>query len=150
MQREEMRTTAHRLLLTTGTVLAAAAAWAIIEGVAGVDLRAPAFDASTTSQDIGLLAVVVSSLVASLAAWGTLALLERSVSRPRRIWAALAIAGLFLSLGGPLSGTAIDTASRSLLVVLHVIVAAVLIPLFYRTAAQDGKGLLSNSTRRKA
>ena len=52
-----------------------------------------------------------------------------------RGWTVLAAAGFVLSLGGPMSGAGIETSGRVLLLALHVIVAAVLIPLLYRTAA---------------
>ena len=130
-------TRSQRLLTVAAAVVAAVGGWVLIEGIGGVDLRAPAFDGSTASQDVGLGAVVFASLVAGVAAWGLLALLERSIRRPRRTWTVFAVAGLIVSLGGPMSGTGIDPTHRGLLVVLHVIVAAVLIPLLYRTAATD-------------
>ena len=134
------RRRSRRLRAVAAGVLAAVVGWVIIEGVAGVDLRAPAFDGTTATQDIGLGAVIFTSLIASLAAWGLLAALERYSSRPRRDWTILAVAGLVLSLGGPLSGTGIDATERGLLALLHLIVAAVLIPLLYRTAtARDGR-----------
>lgn len=132
-------TRSRRLLAVAAAVVAAVAGWVLIEGPGGVDLRAPAFDGTAANQDIGLGAVVFASLVAGLAAWGLLAALERYMSRPRRIWTFLAVAGLILSLGGPMSGTGIDPTHRGLLALLHVIVAAVLIPLLYRTATQPGK-----------
>lgn len=140
MRTKATPTTARRLVTVIGAVLATALAWTVIEGIAGFDLQAPAFDDSSASQDVGLGEAIISSLVAGLAAWGLLALLERYVSQARRIWTALAVTGLVLSLGGPLSGTGIDSTNRSLLVLLHLIVAAVLIPFFYRTAnTQDRK-----------
>jgi hypothetical protein len=124
----------RRLLAVMAAVTAATLGWGLIEGGAGVDLRAPAFDGSTVGQDIELGAVIFTSVVASLAAWGLLALLERNVSLPRRIWTIAALAGLALSLAGPMSGTGISSGDRGLLALLHLIVAAVLIPLLYRTA----------------
>ena len=128
-------TRGKRLGAVIAAVAAAVAGWILIEVFAGVDLRAPAFDARTGNQDIGLSAVILTSLVASLAAWGVLAVSERYVVRSRRIWTVLAVAGFVLSLGGPMSGTGIETSGRVLLVALHVIVAGVLIPLLYRTSA---------------
>lgn len=128
------KTRGRRLWAVIAAVAAAVAGWFLIEAMAGVDLRAPAFDPRTGSQDIGLAAVVVTSLVASLAAWALLAVLERYVIRSRRIWTVLAAAGFVVSLGGPMSGTGIEASGRVLLLALHVIVAAVLIPLLYRTA----------------
>jgi hypothetical protein len=136
---EAPATRSRRLIAVASAVVAAVAGWVSIEGIGGVDLHAPAFDATTATPDIGLGAVVFASLVASLAAWALLAVLERYSSRPRRIWTILVVAGLVVSLGGPMSGGGIDTANRALLALLHVIVAAVLIPLLYRIARVDGK-----------
>lgn len=119
-------------------VAAAVASWAVIGVLAGVDLRAPVFDGRTGSQDIGPTLVGANSLIAALAAWALLALLERYTVRSRRIWTIIALAGLVLSLGGPLSGTGIDAANRIFLLALHVVVAVVLIPLLYRTAREPG------------
>jgi hypothetical protein len=69
----------------------------------------------------------MGGLVAGLAAWGLLALLERTVARPGRVWAAIALAVLVLSLGGPL-GSAGDGTSMAILTGMHLVVAAVLIP----------------------
>ncbi|MGH8915074.1 MAG: DUF6069 family protein [Acidimicrobiia bacterium] len=130
-----------RLRAVVAAVLAAGAGWTVVEVLGGVDLRAPAFDGSGAGQDVGLVAVVLTSLVASLSAWGLLAVLERYLVRARRIWTVLVLTGFVISLGGPMSGTGIDATDRALLAVLHLIVAAVLIPLLYRTAAQlDERG----------
>lgn len=127
-------TRSERLVTVVAAVVAALAGWLLIESIGGVDLHAPAFN-GRSAQDIGAGATVFASLVASLAAWALLAVLERYSSRPRRIWTSLAMTGLVLSLGGPMSGSGIDTANRGLLALLHLIVAAVLIPLLYQTAA---------------
>lgn len=125
----------HRSRILTVLVAAGAAAlaWTILEPRLGYDLHTPVMgDAS--GMDIGLAAVVASAAGAGLAAWGSLALLERWTSRPRLIWTALAGAAFLLSLGGPFGGEGIDTVYRWLLFVLHVTVAAVLIPGLARTA----------------
>ena len=124
----------RRLLAVMAAVVSAVVGWGLIESGAGVDLRAPAFDGSAIGQDIGLGAVIFTSLIGSLAAWGVLALLERHVGRPRRIWTVVALTGLLISLAGPMSGTGIGAGDRGLLALLHLVVAAVLIPLLYRTA----------------
>jgi apolipoprotein N-acyltransferase len=115
------------------TVAAACAAWLLIEGLGGVDLQAPAFSDGSSAQDIDLVGVLFISLTASLAGWLALGLIERYTARPRRWWVILAVGALFVSLGGPMSGPGIDNTNRAMLVLLHLIVAAVLIPLFYRT-----------------
>lgn len=126
----------RRFWAVIAAVSAAVVSWAAIEFLVGVDLRAPAFNDSTGSGDIDLTAVVGASLAASLTAWALLAVLEHFATQARQIWIILTLAGLLLSLAGPLSGSGIDSEDRALLVVLHLVVAAVLIPLLYRTAAQ--------------
>lgn len=127
----------QRLAAVTAAVGAAVLTWIVIDVLAGVDLRAPVFDGFASGQDITFGAVVLVSGLASLGSWGLLALLERWTSRPRRIWTAVAILGFLISLGGPLSGTGISPENRWLLALLHLVVAAVLIPLMYRTARAD-------------
>jgi hypothetical protein len=70
--------------------------------------------------------VVVTALVAGLAAWGLLALLERTVSRPARTYRIIALTVLAISLAGPL-GSGVDTSSRLVLLGMHLTVGAALI-----------------------
>jgi hypothetical protein len=87
--------------------------------------------------------VTVTSGVASLAAWGLLALLERLTAHPRTLWTAIAVLALLISLGGPLSGTGITSANRVALALMHLSVAAVLIPLLPRTAPDSRERLMA-------
>lgn len=128
------RRRARRLLAVIAAVVSAVVGWGLVESGAGIDLRAPAFDGSAVGQDIGLGAVIFTTLIVSLAAWGLLALLERYVGRPRRTWTVVALTGLLISLAGPMSGTGIGTRDRGLLALLHLVVAAALISLLRRTA----------------
>lgn len=81
---------------------------------------------SGAPQTIGIDFVVGASLVASLSAWGLLALLERRTSRARTIWTAVALVVLPVSLSLPLTaGTTAST--RFALALMHVAVATVLI-----------------------
>ena len=122
-----------RLVAVVAAVAAALAVFAVIEGVMGVELQTPGFG-SSGAQDLGLVAVLVTSALAGAAAWGLLALLERWTSRPRRYWTIAVTFGFLISIGGPMSGTGISQDNRWLLLLLHVVVALVLIPLLYRTA----------------
>jgi hypothetical protein len=107
--------------------------WAVAELGFGIDLRSPA-NGSEASWDVNPAVVVATSGVASLAAWGLLALLERLTAHPRTVWTAIAVLALLISLGGPLSGTGVTGANRVALALMHLAVAAVLIPLLRRTA----------------
>lgn len=115
------------------TIAGALLVWLVIEVVFGTDLKAPAFSASQDTSDVGLPQVVMASVLAGVAGWGFLAALERFTSRARTVWVVTAAVALFVSLGSPLSGTGITSANRALLVLLHLTVAAVLIPSMYRT-----------------
>ena len=97
-------------------------------------LRAPAGTGYPEPVDIGPLNVAVASAVLSLVGWAVLAALERLTPHARRIWLVVALVGLAASLSAPLSGTGVSTANRGVLVLMHVAVAAVLIPVLYRTS----------------
>jgi H+/Cl- antiporter ClcA len=114
-------------------VLAALAVWGISELVFGVDVRQPAFGTGVP-QDLTGGPVVVASVVAGLAAWLALALLERLTRHARAVWVALATLVLVVSLGAPLSGRGIDGGSRLVLALLHLTVGALLIVLLARTS----------------
>ena len=120
-----------RLLAVGAAVAGAVVGWSLITQVAGVDLRAPDFRGSGGTAAVGLGQVVVVSALAGLAAWGLLALLERRTRRARRLWLGLAAVAFLVSLGGPLSGRGVAPSDRGLLIVLHAVVAAILIPLLY-------------------
>ena len=115
------------------SVLAALAVWGLSELVFGIDVRQPAFGTGMP-QDLTAGPVVVASLVAGLAAWLTLAGLERITRHARAAWVALATLVLVVSLGAPLSGRGIDGGSRLVLALLHLTVGALLIVLLARTS----------------
>jgi hypothetical protein len=126
------RPTARPIAVGLG-VLAALAVWGISELVFGVDVRQPAFGPGVP-QDLTAGPVVVASLVAGLAAWLALAVLERLTRHARAAWVALATLVLAASLGAPLSGRGIDGESRLVLALLHLTVGALLIVLLSRTS----------------
>ncbi len=103
-----------RLLAVAGATGAALALWTVVKLAFGLDLRGPAFGASTESSDVGPAQVVIVGLLASLAGWGLLAVLERFTSRVRHLWALVALVVLIGSLGGPLSGTGATTGASVL------------------------------------
>lgn len=114
-----------RVLGVGGAVTAAVAVWAVAVPLLGLHLIVRFGTGSP--QSIGLDFVVGASLIASLAGWGLLAMLERRSPDARLIWTMAALAVLLASLSLPLSaGTTAST--RAALAVMHVAVAAVLIP----------------------
>ncbi|WP_460496498.1 DUF6069 family protein [Glycomyces tarimensis] len=103
---------------------AALALWAVAVGVFGVSLVAGAEDARI---HIGPWAVVIASVLVGLAAWALLAVLERLTAKSGRIWTITAVIVLALSVPlGPLGAE--STAAVVVLVLMHMVVAAVLIP----------------------
>jgi Family of unknown function (DUF6069) len=114
-------------------VLAALAVWAASVQVFGVDVRQPAFGGGVPD-DLAAGQVVAASVVAGLAAWLALALLERLTRHARTAWVAVASLALVASLGAPLSGRGIDAGSRLVLALLHLAVGLLLIVLLARTS----------------
>ncbi|MGY0008172.1 DUF6069 family protein [Micromonospora sp. I033] len=121
------RAGALSVLATTAATLAV---WAAAVPVAGVDLVARS---GGTEQTVTPAAVAVSTLLAGLAGWASLALLERFTARARVVWTGAAGLVLLLSLLGPLGG-GVGAAATLTLVALHLVAAAVLVPLLRRTA----------------
>ena len=105
------------------------AVWAIEVPLLGIRLQTQFGNAAP--QSVGIDAVVLSSLAGSLAGWGLLAILERRFARARTIWTGIAIAALLASFSLPVSaGT--TTTTKVALAMMHLAVAAVLIPTLRR------------------
>ncbi|GLY81434.1 DUF6069 family protein [Actinoallomurus iriomotensis] len=119
-----MNTSVRRLFITVlGAPAVALAVWALAVPLAGTTLTVRS---GGGEQTVGPVAVAVASLLAGLAGWALLAVLERSAARPGRTWTIIALAVLALSLTGPLGGAA-GAAAALVLVLLHLAVAAVLV-----------------------
>ena len=125
------RHTARPLVVALGG-LAALAVWTVSELVFGVEVRQPAFGTGVP-QDLTAGPIILASLVVGLAAWLTLAMLERITRHARAAWVAVAALTL-ASLGAPLSGRGIDGGSRLVLTLLHLTVGTLLIILLARTS----------------
>ena len=119
-------------------VVAALAVWAV--AVATVDdLRQPSFGDGSgqgVGSSLGPGMVLAVSALGGLAAWAALAIFERTVSHPRRLWLAVCATGLVASLGGPFSGSDVSSGNRIALAAMHLAVAAVVLPLLYRTTTE--------------
>src|SRR5512133_1498416 len=122
-----------RPLAVVLAVLAALAVWGVSALVFGIDVQQPAFGTGVP-QDLTAGPIVVASVVAGLAAWLTLAVLERLTHHARAAWVTLATLVLVVSLGAPLSGRGIDEQSRLVLALLHLTVGTLLIVLLARTS----------------
>ena len=127
-------------------VLAALAVWGVSELVFGIDVRQPAFGPGAP-QDLTAGPVVIASVVAGLAAWLALAVLERLTRHARVAWVALATLVLVASLGAPLSGRGIDEQSRLVLTLLHLTVGGLLIVLLPRTSPPARSATLTRNGR---
>lgn len=119
-----------RLLAVLAATVATLVVWAVADPLIGVEL---AVRGGGGDQRITPVAVALATVVAGLAGWALLALLERFTNRPRPVWTAVALGVLVLSLLGPLGG-GVGTAAKVALVLMHLAAAAVLIPLLRRTA----------------
>jgi len=111
-----------RAITVVASVAGALLLWTVGGPWAGVDL---AVRQGGSTQHIGPAAVALTALAAALAAWGLLALLERTARRPARTYRIIATTVLILSLAGPLGG--VGTSSRLVLLAMHVTVGAALI-----------------------
>ncbi|MFF4621710.1 DUF6069 family protein [Nonomuraea jabiensis] len=119
-----MNTSLRRLLLTViGAPAAALAVWALAVPLAGAVLTVRT---GGGTQTVGPVSVIVASLVAGLAGWALLAVLERRAARPGRVWTITALVVLVLSLSGPLA-SAVGLAATLVLMLLHLVVGAVLV-----------------------
>jgi hypothetical protein len=125
-QSDTTKTTARRTGRAITVAAGAAGAlllWVVNDPWAGIDLTVRQGDAT---QHIGPVVVAAAALVAGLAAWGLLALLERTVRRPARTFRIVALIVLVLSLAGPL-GSGVGISSRLVLLGMHLTVGAALI-----------------------
>ena len=119
-----------KAVAVAAAVVAPLAVWTIVGPVLGNDLQV-AYGGGT--QTVGAAGVLMASLIAALAGAGTFSIAERAVRHGRTVWTVVAVAALVLSLGGPFSAQA-ETGTKVALALLHVTVAAVLIPLLRRSS----------------
>ena len=122
----------RRAAAVTTAAAAAVAVWAIAGPLAGIRLQAHV-GAHAPAEQIGLAAVLTVSLLAGLAAWALLAVLEHRARHPRRAWTITAGSVLAVSLAGPLTAGQ-GAATIVALACLHLATGGVLIPLLRRTA----------------
>ncbi len=89
--------------------------------------------------DVGVGAVAAVTLLSTFAGWGLLAILEGWSRRPRTIWTVSSVAVTIVSLG-PLLSDGTSVADRVALAALHVVVAAIYVPLMSRTTIDQPGG----------
>jgi Family of unknown function (DUF6069) len=126
------RTLAGRAGIVVLAVVSAVIVWLVVTKLANVNLVVKPSSRSAAVH-VGLASVVVVSLVAGLLGWGSAALVERFSARPARTWTIVGVVALVISLAGPLTA-AQSTAAKISLACIHLVVGAVLIPSFARSA----------------
>lgn len=114
----------RRAVCVMAAVAAGALTWVVAVPLVGVHLVVE--PAEGRAQDVGLGMVIATTLMASVAGWGLLALLERITPlRARTTWNLVAGGVLIVSLAGPLVAAS-DTAAVTTLMLLHLVVGLVL------------------------
>lgn len=119
--------TARRLAGVLAAPVAALAAHLVLTQGLGIELRAGGSTVAWSS-------VLVAAVVAGVVGWLVVAGLERLGGDLRRRWTVVALAGLVLSLPGPLLEGATPAAGLGL-VALHLVVASVVIPTLAPSSA---------------
>ncbi|MCM3661349.1 DUF6069 family protein [Georgenia satyanarayanai] len=124
------QTRARRGATVAGAAAAGLAVWIVTVPVLGVEVTARAGEGEMV---VGAPAVAAAGVVAALAGWGLLAVLERAGARARTVWTRVALAVLVASLVPPLLQATTVTAG-AVLVAMHVAVGATIIAGLGRTA----------------
>jgi hypothetical protein len=136
-----------RALAVIAATLAALAVWLITDPLLGIDLTGTTRPGSQQLQPITPALVAGASLAVALAGWALLALLERFTARARTIWTAVALLVALLSLAGPMSILASTEANVLALALMHLAVAAVLIPMLAGTSPAPARPAPARSAR---
>jgi hypothetical protein len=118
-----VRWRARRVVAIGIAAAATGLAW-LLGRLAHVDYIA---DTPVGTRHITLALTIVATVAAGLAGWIVIALLERYTSSPRRVWIALTLIVLALSIV-PLFFTTANLGTQLALTALHGVAAAVLIP----------------------
>lgn len=118
----------RRATAVVGTAAVNAVLWAVGAGL-GVDY---VLSDSMGTAVISLPVAVIATSVFALLGWGTLALLERFTRHGMAIWTVLAVVVALLSVV-PVFLEEATAGTHAALTVLHLAVAAVLVPLVRRT-----------------
>lgn len=126
-RRPTLRARERRLRAVTHGAVAAGAVWLLAGPVLGVELGVSDAPGGPVTREIGLAAVLLSALAAGLVGWAVLALLERRTGRAVRIWRGTAVTVALVSLAGPVLQAG-SVAAAVTLAVMHLVVAAVLVP----------------------
>ncbi len=117
------RPATRRSLAVAGAVGSAVVLWLAGFGLLGLD---PEVGSAGQVQEVNLASTVAVPLLAGLAAWGLLALLERRGAKGVRAWRIIGTVFLAVSLLGPL-GLGTGAGTLVVLLLMHLSVGAVLL-----------------------
>jgi len=106
--------------------------WTVADPLAGAALVVDSGSGHTT---VTPTAVVLTTVLAGLAAWALLALVEHFTRRAAVVWSWVAGAVLSISLLGPI-GSAVGGDAAVALVAMHLATGAVLIPIMARSSVK--------------
>lgn len=123
-------TTAARTSLRPWRILLASVAAPVLAWLAVTRLIGTALlvTSGTSTQEVGLVAVVLAALVGASGALLVAVLAQRRAVHPRRVFLAVTLPLLVISLTGPLT-QATTTGSALHLAALHLVVGATALPL---------------------
>lgn len=127
--RKRRRTRALAIVAATAATFTV---WTIAHPITGADL---VVDTGSGPSTVTPAAVAVVTVLAGLAAWAVLALMERFTPRAAAIWTWTSGTVLVISLLGPI-GSAVGTATTVTLLGMHLATGAVLIPILARSSIQ--------------
>jgi hypothetical protein len=116
-----------------GAVAGAVLVWVIARYGFGLHLVTPVFGPVRHPQSLNAGIVAGASAVASLAGLIAARIIERVTGQPKRYWLIASLVVLVLSLAAPLSGHGVTAGGRLALACMHIVVAAVLIPVLSLT-----------------
>jgi Family of unknown function (DUF6069) len=120
-----------RALCAAGGAVGAVIAWAIEVPLLGIRLGVRF--GGMHPQTVVAGQVIGGALVAGLLGWLLLAVLDRRAAHPGATWVAAALLVLAASLALPIAASTTTSAAIGL-IVLHMVVAAVVVPGMARTA----------------
>ncbi len=85
---------------------------------------------------INIVSITISSLVGTLGALVAFVLIKRFTRHPARIFLIVSILALIVSMAGPFGSPGIALSTRLVLALMHVVAAAIIVPLLM-AHAQD-------------
>jgi hypothetical protein len=119
----------RRLMTVVAAVLAVVGVFYVETALLDLHLATPVVGGQA-STPVTVNSASAAALVAGVLAWALIAVFDRTARRVSRpLWTVIAILAFLVSLAGPFGGTGIDTKHRLALAAMHLVVAAILIPL---------------------